>query len=132
MTIDLYDIERRINDGIYGNDLMTSTERDDAFSALAEIIAEVERLRYLLKKATGIIPRHVAEATVFSQRGELHTHKFRHKYADEAACGYRPRGPYQPLQEADLNCPDCIDVIQAVELASENPERGEHRREGDE
>lgn len=87
---------------------------------------EVERLRYLLKKATGIIPRDVAEATVFSQRGELHTHKFQHKYADEAACGYRPRGPYQPLQEADLNCPDCIDVIRAVGLASETIERGEH------
>ena len=91
--------------------------------------AEVERLRYLLKKATGIIPRDVAEATVFSQRGEIDTHKFRHKYADEAACGYRPRGPYQPLQEADLSCPDCIDVIRAVELASDAIERGEHRRE---
>jgi hypothetical protein len=91
--------------------------------------AEVERLRYLLKKATGIIPRDVAEATVFSQRGELHTHKFQHKYADEAACGYRPRGPYQPLKEEDLTCPDCIDVIRAVGLASETVERGEHRRE---
>jgi hypothetical protein len=90
---------------------------------------EVERLRYLLKKATGIIPRDVAGATVFSQRGELHTHKFQHKYTDEAACGYRPRGPYQPLKEEDLTCPDCIDVIRAVGLASETIERGEHRRE---
>jgi hypothetical protein len=47
MTIDLDDIESRINDGIYGDDRMTATARDDAFSALAEIIAEVERLRAL-------------------------------------------------------------------------------------
>jgi hypothetical protein len=89
--------------------------------------AEVERLRYLLKKATGIIPRDVAEATVFSQRGELHTHKFQHKYADEAACGYRPRGPYQPLKEEDLTCPDCIDVIRAVELSEYTPKNVEQK-----
>ena len=129
MNIDLADIESRINEGIYGDVRMTDTGRDDAFSALAEIIAEVERLRYLLKKATGIIPHDVAEATVFSQRGDLYAHKFQHKYANEAACGYRSRGPYQPLREEDLSCPDCIDVIRAVGLASENPERGEHRRE---
>ena len=91
---------------------------------------EVERLRHLLKKATGIIPRDVAEATVFSQRGDLWAHKFRHKYADEAACGYRPRGPYQPLREEHLTCPDCIDVIRAIGLASETIERGEHRPGG--
>jgi hypothetical protein len=45
MTIDLDDIESRINDGIYGDDRMSDTARDDAFSALAEIIAEVTRLR---------------------------------------------------------------------------------------
>ena len=45
--LDLDDIESRINDGIYGDDRMTDTARDDAFSALAEIIAEVERLRAL-------------------------------------------------------------------------------------
>lgn len=46
MTIDLEAIESRINDGI--NDLDGpgySGIADDAFSALAEIIAEVERLR---------------------------------------------------------------------------------------
>ena len=93
---------------------------------LTALVAEVERLRYLLKKATGIIPHDVAEATVFSQRGDPCTHKFQHKYADEAACGHRPRGPYQPLREEDLTCPDCIDVIRAVGLASETIERGEH------
>lgn len=45
MTIDINDIESRINDGIYGGDQMSDTQRDDAFSALAEIFAEVERLR---------------------------------------------------------------------------------------
>ena len=45
MTIDLDDIESRINDGIYGDDRMTDTGRDDAFSALAVLLAEVERLR---------------------------------------------------------------------------------------
>lgn len=45
MSIDLDDIESRINDGIYGDDRMSDTQRDDAFAALAEIIAEVERLR---------------------------------------------------------------------------------------
>jgi hypothetical protein len=102
------------------------------FQTVSQLIAEVERLRYLLKKVTGIIPHDIAKATVFSQRGDLYAHKFRHEYADEAACGYRPRGPYQPLREEDLTCPDCIDVIRAVGLASENPERGEHRREENE
>jgi hypothetical protein len=129
MNIDLADIESRINDGIYGDGQRCDSVlvREDAFFALAEIIAEVERLRYLLKKATGIIPRDVAEATVFSQRGELHTHKFQHKYADEAACGYRPRGPYQPLKEEDLTCPDCIDVIRAVELSEYTPKNVEQK-----
>ena len=45
MSIDLDDIESRINEGIYDNDRMTSTARDDAFSALAVLLAEVERLR---------------------------------------------------------------------------------------
>lgn len=82
---------------------------------------EIARLRYLLKMATGIILRDVAEATVFSQRGDLWAHKFQHKYADKAACGYRPRGPYRPLREEDLSCPDCIDVIQAIGLAEFTP-----------
>jgi hypothetical protein len=130
MSIDLDDIESRINEGIYGDDRMSDTQRDDAFSALAEILAEVERLRYLLKTASGVELRGLASGFVFSQHGDLYAHKFRHEYAASSACGYRPRGPYQPLREEDLTCPDCIDVIRAVELASENPERGEHRHEG--
>ena len=121
MTIDLDDIESRIK---------RTSENDYAWllgtHGGAALVAEVERLRYLLKKVTGIIPRDVAEATVFSQCGDLYSHKFQHKYADAAACGYRPRGPYQPLKEEDLTCPDCIDVIRAVGLASETIEHGEH------
>ena len=45
MNIDLEDIESRINEGIYGDDRMTDTGRDDAFSALAVLLVEVERLR---------------------------------------------------------------------------------------
>ena len=45
MSIDLDDIARRIADGIYGDDRMTKEGQTDAFSALNEIIAEVERLR---------------------------------------------------------------------------------------
>ena len=43
--IELDDIESRIADGIYGDDRMTDTARDDAFSALAALCGEVERLR---------------------------------------------------------------------------------------
>ena len=45
MSIDLDNIESRINNGIYGDDRMSVTERDDAFAALAILLAEVERLR---------------------------------------------------------------------------------------
>ena len=43
--IDLDGIESRINDGIYGIAQQSDADRDDAFSALAALIAEVERLR---------------------------------------------------------------------------------------
>ena len=43
--IDLNDIEARIAEGIYGDDRLHGAARNDAFSALAEIIAEVKRLR---------------------------------------------------------------------------------------
>ena len=45
MTIDLDDIESRINDGIYGYAQQSDADRDDAFSALSVLISEVERLR---------------------------------------------------------------------------------------
>jgi hypothetical protein len=45
MSDDLKDIERRIKDGIYGNDWLSGTTQYDACSALAEIVAEVDRLR---------------------------------------------------------------------------------------
>ena len=45
MNIDIDDIESRINEGIYGDDRMTATGRDDAFAALALLLDEVKRLR---------------------------------------------------------------------------------------
>ena len=48
MSIDLDAIEARIATGIYGDDRMSKEERNDAFSALAEIIAEVSDLRQTL------------------------------------------------------------------------------------
>lgn len=45
MSIDLDAIEARIAAGIYGDDRLSKEERNDAFSALAEVIAEVETLR---------------------------------------------------------------------------------------
>ena len=47
MRIDLEDIESRINEGIYGDGQRCDSVlvQEDAFFALAEIIAEVERLR---------------------------------------------------------------------------------------
>jgi nuclear transport factor 2 (NTF2) superfamily protein len=45
MTFDLQDIESRISEGIYGDDRMTNTGRDDAFAALAVLLDEVDRLR---------------------------------------------------------------------------------------
>lgn len=51
MSIDLDAIESRIATGIYGDDRLSKEERNDAFSALAEIIAEVETLRQALSDA---------------------------------------------------------------------------------
>ena len=45
MSINLDDIESRIATGIYGDDRLSKEERNDSFSALAEIRTEVERLR---------------------------------------------------------------------------------------
>ena len=103
---------------------------------------EIARLRYLLKMASGVELRGLATGFVFSQGGDLWAHKFRHEFSDTSVCGYRPRGPYQPLREEDLSCPNCIDVIQAIGLAEFTPsesaipaskptERGEHRRKED-
>ena len=82
---------------------------------------EIARLRYLLKMASGVELRGLATGFVFSQGGDLYAHKFRHEFSDTSVCGYRPRGPYQPLREEDLSCPDCIDVIQAIGLAEFTP-----------
>lgn len=104
---------------------MSASEMMMLEEELAELRAEVERLRYLLKKASGVEPRGLASGFVFSQYGDPCAHKFRHEFDNVAACGYRPRGPYQPLREEDLTCPDCIDVIRAVELSKYTPKNAE-------
>jgi hypothetical protein len=45
MTIDLDDVNRRIADGIYDDGRLSKRDQEAAFAALAEIVAEVERLR---------------------------------------------------------------------------------------
>jgi len=55
MTIDLDDIERRINDGIYGDDRFRDTQ-DDAFSALAALLNEVEQLRTEVSYLRACVP----------------------------------------------------------------------------
>ena len=45
MSIDFDDIKSLINEGIYGDDRMTDTWRDDASAALAVLLAEVKRLQ---------------------------------------------------------------------------------------
>lgn len=45
MTIDLDDVNSRIADGIYDDGRLSKRDQEAAFSALAEIVAEVERLR---------------------------------------------------------------------------------------
>ena len=68
MSIDLDDIERRINNGIYGDDRMSVTERDDAFAALAILLAEVERLREMLLNAGW--PREAEGIAELAQQAE--------------------------------------------------------------
>jgi len=50
MSIDLDNIESLINNGIYGDDRMSVTERDDAFAALVILLAEVKRLQQMQPK----------------------------------------------------------------------------------
>ena len=58
MTVDLDDIEARISDGIWGDDRETDTQRDDAFSALATLVAEVERLRAIIRDQQILLDEH--------------------------------------------------------------------------
>jgi hypothetical protein len=62
VSLELDDIESRIADGIYGDDRMPRETRNDALSALAEILAEVERLRADLDA----LSRAVGQAVVAS------------------------------------------------------------------
>jgi hypothetical protein len=110
MTIDLADIESRINDGIYGDDRMTDTQRDDAFSALAVLLAEVERLREMLLNAGW--PREAEELAALARR---------HERAAE-------RDAVVAWLNAEAERVDCGHI----EDLADRIERGEHRREGGE
>jgi hypothetical protein len=105
MTIDLADIESRINDGIYGDDRMTDTQRDDAFSALAVLLAEVERLREMLLNAGW--PKEAEELAALALRYE--------RAAVVAALRRFEPGPM------GLSLVDMASVANDIE-------RGEHRR----
>jgi hypothetical protein len=106
MSIDLDDIESRINNGIYGDDRMTNTGRDDAFAALAALVAEVERLREMLLNAGW--PRESDELAAMALRYE--------RAAVVAALRRFEPGPM------GLSLVDMASVANDIE-------RGEHRRE---
>lgn len=114
MSIDLDDIERRIADGIYGDDRMTKEGRNNAFSALNEIIAEVERLRHdvadrqLQREGNIIDNMHAYEEGV--AEGE--------RRATAAVVAF-----LRTMQPTYLWC--------ALLDAADTIERGEHRREAE-
>ena len=104
MSIDLDDIESRINDGIYGDDRMTDTQRDDAFAALAALLAEVKRLREMLLNAGW--PREAEELAALALRDER-----------AAVVAWLRETPYWP------------DLETVLDDLAERIERGDHRRE---
>ena len=104
MTIDLDDIKRCITEGkAIGDDRMSDTQRDDAFSALAELLAEVERVRELLLNAGW--PREADGIAELAQQAER-----------AAVVAWLRAQAYLTLYEATTE-----DVADAIE-------RGEHRR----
>jgi len=103
-TIDLDDIESRISDGIWGDDRETDTQRDDAFSALAALVAEVERLREMLLNAGW--PREAEELAAEALR-----------YERAAVVAYL-------REEGSINS-----MLSVLKGAADEIERGEHRNE---
>lgn len=99
MSIDLDDIERRIADGIYGDDRMTKEGRNDAFSALNEIIAEVNRLRAEVDAERAAVVAYLRKRHADTQESD----GFEDMYDNAVSCTYR--------------------------RAADFIERGEHRRE---
>ena len=107
MSIDFDDIKSLINEGIYGDDRMTDTWRDDASAALAVLLAEVKRLQ--------------------SYAADCEAHA---KFATEKATALERAAVVAWLRACeDESCVFADDI--ASQFAAEI-ERGEHRREGDE
>jgi len=115
MTIDLDDIESRINEGIYGDDRMTDTGRDDAFAALALLLDEVERLR-----AEADEMRRWAEEAAHAEN--LNAQDAQKERAAVVAWLRRT------ADDAELHLMDAV-VVDYLRVAAAEIERGEHRRE---
>lgn len=117
MNIDIDDIESRIIVGIYGGDHMSDTQRDDAFAALAEILAEVETLR------AAEVDRLRAQVAERALGVSLH------KAADRGAKDERA-AVVAWLQQLRLNQPHGATVVSlALHMIEDAIKRGEHRRE---
>jgi hypothetical protein len=124
MTIDLDDIESRISDGIYGDGQRCDSVlvREDAFFALAEIIAEVERLRGeadLLRTGREAARSYAdrVEAEVVTLRGERAAVVAWLRYEAELRTGTNTAAAFR--------------VSEGLSGAADDIERGEHRREED-
>ena len=117
--LDLDDIESRIKDGIEDLDGPSySGIADDAFSALAEIIAEVTRLREEVERLRG----HRESCTGNLQKGYETG-----KAEERAAVVAWLREVAEKMQDADEGSYFWIAVGLVHDI-----ERGEHRREGGE
>ena len=109
MSIDLDDIESRINEGIYGDDRMTDTGRDDAFAALAVLLAEVERLQ-----------SYAADCKSYAADCEQHA-----KFATSKATTLERAAVVAWLRSRGM-----ADYAQSnLDYAATMIDRGEHRRE---
>ena len=124
MSIDLDDIESRIKDGIDDLDGPGySGIADEAFSALAEIIAEVERLRGEVSYLRACVP-------------PVHPSDYGHEVWTAALREAEERGRLAALEEAAVLLDElaCTPVKLRASLgyaAHRLRERGEHRREGE-
>ena len=102
MSIDLDAIEARIAAGIYGDDRLSKEERNDAFSALAEVIAEVETLR--------------AEVDLLQQEAHIR------KAINEGLASEVAKERAAVVAYLEVRRGICLDLANDIE-------RGEHRRE---
>ena len=139
IPLDLDDIERRINDGSYGDDRMSDTARDDAFSALAEIIAEVERLRALEADAERALVKaelwnYYAAFVAANGAGSI-TELVVQRDEARAAVGAERAAVVAWLREQRAYGTDELlgqGFRNVCGILSDAIERGEHRREGGE